>query len=144
MIVAKYLILQFLKLVSVGVEQGEASCGCSALLWARYRITYYSTTITYMKLELFWRSPHVIHYLSTITTNESKYSSKWHKWDAVATRERSAAFVSFQRLAAGLPPTQNVTSAPRSLTSTCHFSGNTAQIATNAVTSAYSLFLIQQ
>jgi len=55
---------------------------------------------------------------------------------AVASAEPSAAFVSFQRSYVSLPPTQNVNSAPRSLTPACHFSGNNASIAVNAVTTA--------
>ena len=55
---------------------------------------------------------------------------------AVATQEQSAALVSFQRLPPLLPPTQNDDSAPRSLTSACHFSGNDAIYAINAVTTA--------
>jgi len=55
---------------------------------------------------------------------------------AVALAERSAEVVLFQRLAPVFPPTQNVDSAPRSLTSACHFSENHAIYATNAVTTA--------
>jgi len=54
----------------------------------------------------------------------------------VATREQSAAIVSFQRLAPSVPPTQNDRLAPCSLTSARHFSENHAIYATNAVTTA--------
>jgi len=57
---------------------------------------------------------------------------------AVVTRERGAAFVSFQRQQASLPPTQNVNSAPFSLAPARHFSGNYAKCALNAVTTAIS------
>ena len=57
---------------------------------------------------------------------------------AVVTRERGAAFVSFQRQQASLPPTQNVNSAPFSLAPARHFSGNYAICALNAVTTAIS------
>ena len=49
---------------------------------------------------------------------------------AVALAERFAAFVSFQWQQPGHPLHKNVNSAPRSLTSACHFSGKYAQIAT--------------
>ena len=55
---------------------------------------------------------------------------------AVASAERSAAFVSFQRLAPSLPPTQNVNSAALSLASAMQFGGKIAICATNAVTTA--------
>ena len=55
---------------------------------------------------------------------------------AVTLAERSAGFVSFQRLTANLPPTQNVASAPCSLASARHFSGNYAINAAIAVTTA--------
>jgi hypothetical protein len=42
---------------------------------------------------------------------------------AVATAERSAESVSFQRLQPSHPPTQNVNSADRSRGSACHFGG---------------------
>jgi len=58
------------------------------------------------------------------------------KRTAVATREHAAAFVSFQWQQANLPPTQNVDSAPRSLTSARHFSGNNAICAEIAATIA--------
>ena len=51
---------------------------------------------------------------------------------AVALREHSAAFVSFQWQRPNLPPTQNVNSAPHSLTSAAQFSGKYAILATNA------------
>ncbi len=55
---------------------------------------------------------------------------------AAALTEQSAAFVSFQRQQPSLPPTQNVNSAPCSLTSAGQFGGNNAINATNAVTTA--------
>ena len=55
---------------------------------------------------------------------------------AVALTELPAENVSFQRRAPVRPPTQNVDSAPRSLTSACCFSGNNAISAANAVTTA--------
>ena len=48
------------------------------------------------------------------------------KCTAVATAEYSAALVSFQWQQVSPPPTQNVDSAPRSLTSARHFSGKYA------------------
>ena len=58
---------------------------------------------------------------------------------AVALTELPAAFVSFQRSYASLPPTQNVNSAPRPLTSASHFGGNYAICAVSAVTTATSV-----
>jgi hypothetical protein len=55
---------------------------------------------------------------------------------AVALTEPSAAFVSFQRHQPGIPLTQNVNSAPRSLTAACQFSGSIAISAAIAVTTA--------
>ena len=55
---------------------------------------------------------------------------------AVALTEHFAALVSSQWQQASFPPTQNVNSAPRSLTSACHFSGKYANYAKNAVTTA--------
>ncbi len=55
---------------------------------------------------------------------------------AAATREPSAAFVSFRRHQPSLPPTQNVDSAAHSLTSACHFGGKYAICAVNAVITA--------
>ena len=55
---------------------------------------------------------------------------------AVATAERSAAFVSFRWQQPSLPPTQNDHSAPRSLISAGQFGGNIANNAANAVTTA--------
>jgi len=55
---------------------------------------------------------------------------------AVALTEHSAVFVSFQRHQPSISQTQNVNSAPRSLTSACHFGGNTAIDAVIAVTTA--------
>ncbi len=53
---------------------------------------------------------------------------------AVALTGHPAAFVSFQRLVADLPLTQNVNSADSPLRPAVQFSGNIAQIASNAVT----------
>ncbi|MEP6986465.1 MAG: hypothetical protein ABI970_12750 [Chloroflexota bacterium] len=50
---------------------------------------------------------------------------------AVALAEQSAGFVSFQRQQPSLPPTQNVTSALRSLTSAVQFGGKYAIYALN-------------
>ena len=55
---------------------------------------------------------------------------------AMALREQSAAFVSFQRQPPSLPPAQNVLSAPRSLTSAVQFSGSIAKYAAIATTFA--------
>ena len=55
---------------------------------------------------------------------------------AVALTERFAALVPFRWHQANQPPTQNVNSALLSLTSACHFGGNDAIYATNAVTTA--------
>ena len=55
---------------------------------------------------------------------------------AVALAEPSAALVTFRWQQPSFPPHKNVNSAPRSLTSAAQFSGNNAQIATNAVTTA--------
>ena len=60
---------------------------------------------------------------------------------AVASAEQFAAFASFQWQEASLSPTQNANSAPFSLTFACHFSGNNANYAANATTTAtYSIF----
>jgi hypothetical protein len=53
----------------------------------------------------------------------------WHKWHAVALSEPSAANTPIQRHQPNHPPTQNVNSAPRSLTSAGHFGGSIAQFA---------------
>jgi hypothetical protein len=58
---------------------------------------------------------------------------------AVALAERFAAFVLFQRYQPRLPPTQNVDSAPRSRTSACHFSGNSAICAITATAIAFRM-----
>ena len=55
---------------------------------------------------------------------------------AVVTAEQAAALVSFRWQQVSLPPTQNVNSAPRSLTSARHFSGKYANYAKNAATTA--------
>jgi hypothetical protein len=55
---------------------------------------------------------------------------------AVALAELPAEIVSFRWQQPSLPPHKNVNSASHSLTSACHFSGNSAIC---AVTSAYSL-----
>ncbi len=55
---------------------------------------------------------------------------------AVALTEHFAAFVSFQRQQASLPPMQNVNSATSPLLAAMQFSGNNANYATNAVTTA--------
>ena len=55
---------------------------------------------------------------------------------AVVAAGHSAALVSFQWQYASHPPTQNVDSAPRSLTSARHFSGKYAIFAKIAVTIA--------
>ena len=63
---------------------------------------------------------------------------------AVAIAEPFAAFVSFRRQQPNLPPTQNVNSAPCSLTSAGQFSGNDAIYATCAVTTAtFTTFCLQ-
>jgi hypothetical protein len=55
---------------------------------------------------------------------------------AVALTELPAAFVSFRWQQPSLPPTQNVNSAPCSLTSACYFGGKFAKFAVIALTSA--------
>jgi len=57
----------------------------------------------------------------------------------VALTEHSAEFVSFQRQSASRPLTQNVHSAASPLRAAMQFSGNIAQIATNAATFATSV-----
>ena len=57
---------------------------------------------------------------------------------AVALREHSAAFVSFQRQQVKFPPAQNVDTAVSPVLAAMQFSGNIAQIATNVVTVASS------
>jgi len=54
----------------------------------------------------------------------------------VASAEQPAALMSFQRITPDLLLTKNVDSAPRSLTSACHFSGNYAISAAIAVKTA--------
>ena len=55
---------------------------------------------------------------------------------AVAIREHSAAFVSFQRYAPSVPPTQNVHSVAFSLNLAAQFSGHNAIYAVIATTTA--------
>jgi hypothetical protein len=55
---------------------------------------------------------------------------------AVALAEKSSALVSFQRHQPSIPPHKNVDSAVSPLLPACHFSGNFAQIANFAVTTA--------
>jgi hypothetical protein len=80
--------------------------------------------------------PHVVNCSLSTCKNDSKQSDDMHKLSAVALAERSAAFVSFQRQQASLPPTQNANLAPCSLSSAGHFSGNYAIYAANAATTA--------
>jgi hypothetical protein len=85
-----------------------------------------------IEVNLFWGTLHVVNCPSTTTKNNSNDSSDMHKLHAVALTEPSAALVSFQRHQPSLPLTQNVDSAPRSLTSACHFSGSIAICAKTA------------
>ncbi len=70
---------------------------------------------------------------------EANTAAAWQKWHAVAFREQSAAFVPFQRLAPGFPPTQNINSAVSPLPAAGQFSGSIAQTAKNVADCALNV-----
>jgi hypothetical protein len=75
------------------------------------------------------------HHLPTKTSAARMAAASYDT--AVALREHSAAFVSFQWQQPNLPPTQNVNSVDCSLAPACHFSGNHANCAVFAAIAAF-------
>ncbi len=80
-------------------------------------------------------SPAADHLLKTKANKAAADTSE----SAVALREHSAAFVSFQRHQPVFPPTQNVDSAVSPVSAAVQFSGSIAQTAKNVANCALNV-----